>query len=120
MRLTAARTYALSLPEAAEAPHHEYSSYRVRGRIFATVPPDGAHLHVFPDERSREEALVRHSDFVEKLIWGKKVVGLRLTLAEANPAVVKRLLREAWIHRAPKRLVAERERRTKRGQQRSG
>lgn len=42
-----ARRFALSLPEATEEPHFDKASFRVRGRIFATVPPDGQHLHVF-------------------------------------------------------------------------
>ncbi|MGH3621598.1 MAG: hypothetical protein ACRDQ5_07385 [Sciscionella sp.] len=38
-----ARRFALSLPEATEQPHFEMSSFRVRGKIFATVPVDEAH-----------------------------------------------------------------------------
>jgi hypothetical protein len=34
------RRHALSLDEVTEAPHHELSSFRVRGRIFVTIPPD--------------------------------------------------------------------------------
>ena len=47
--LERARAFALSLPEATEEPHHDMSSFRVRGKIFATVPPDGEHLHVYLD-----------------------------------------------------------------------
>ena len=54
MKLEQARRFALSLPEVVEAPHHELSSFRIRGKIFATVPPDGKHLHVFVDEQQRE------------------------------------------------------------------
>jgi hypothetical protein len=45
-----ARRFALSLPEATEEPHFDKASFRVCGKIFATVPPDEAHLHVFVDE----------------------------------------------------------------------
>jgi hypothetical protein len=41
MRLATARHFALSLPEAVEAPHFEKSSFRVKGKIFATVPEGG-------------------------------------------------------------------------------
>ena len=44
------RAFALSLPATTEEPHFDMSSFRVRGKIFATVPPDGEHLHVFVDE----------------------------------------------------------------------
>jgi hypothetical protein len=47
MKLDVARRFALSLPETTEAPHFHYASFRVQGKIFATAPPDGEHLHVF-------------------------------------------------------------------------
>lgn len=50
MTLAQVRRLALALPEAAEAPHFDYASFRVRKKIFATAPPDGMHLHVFVDE----------------------------------------------------------------------
>lgn len=36
-----ARRLALALPEVQEAPHFDRASFRVRGRIFATLPPKG-------------------------------------------------------------------------------
>ena len=41
------RRLALSLPETAEAPHHDMTSFRVAGKIFATMPPEGGRVHVF-------------------------------------------------------------------------
>lgn len=105
MKIDAARKFALALPEAAEAPHFEYSSFRVRGKIFATVPPDGLYLHIFVGNEGREPALELHGEFAEKLFWGGKVVGLRVSLAKADPGVVKDLLRQAWRRKAPKALV---------------
>lgn len=49
MRLDTARRFALSLPETTEEPHFEKSSFRVRGKIFATVPLGGKHLNVHVD-----------------------------------------------------------------------
>jgi hypothetical protein len=102
-----ARKYALSLPEAAEAPHFNYASFRVRGKIFATMPPDEAHLHVFVPDEDRDPAVELHPEAVEKLWWGKKVVGLRLTLVKAKPAMVRALLKKAWAAKAPKALAAQ-------------
>ena len=99
------RRYALALPEAVEAPHFDYASFRIGGKIFATIPPDGAHLHVFVDEERRETALALHPGFVEKLFWGQKACGLRIALGRAKPATVDALLRQAWAQRAPKRLL---------------
>jgi len=104
MKITAVRRHALSLPEVSEAPHHHFSSFRVRGKIFVTVPPDEEHIHVFVAEAEREQALAMYPGFSEKLLWGGRVVGLRVTLAEADAAAVKSLVEQAWAHKAPKDL----------------
>lgn len=100
MKIDQVRRHALSLPDSSEAPHFHYSSFRVEGRIFVTVPPDEAHIHVFVDEDQREQALALDPGFLEKLFWGGKAVGLRVTLADADEAVVEELVRKAWEHRS--------------------
>jgi hypothetical protein len=105
MNIVQVRRYALSLPEAHEEPHFEYSSFRVRGKIFATVPPDGKHLHVFVGDDEREVALELHAAFLETLIWGGKARGLRVRLSGAAPSVVNQLVRAAWVRKAPKQLI---------------
>ena len=107
MKMAEVRRIALAFPEAVEAPHFDYASFRVRGKIFATAPPGGEFLHVFVDDVAREEALALHGDWIEKLWWGKKVVGLRIALAGAKPAEVRRLLDNAWRRKAPRALVAQ-------------
>lgn len=101
MRYLTARRFALSLPGAIEAPHHDYNSWRVgkAKRIFVTIPPDQAHLHIFVDEPTREQALTLHAAFAEKLWWGAKVLGLRIDLDAANATVVKALIRQAWAQK---------------------
>ena len=102
MKLDAVRTAALALPETTEEPHHNFGSFRVRGKIFVTVPPDNAHIHVFVNEQDREFALAAYPDFTEKLLWGGKVVGVRVVLAKAKPAVVKAMIRQAYEHKSAK------------------
>ena len=87
-----------------EEPHFHDASFRVRGKIFVTVPPDGEHLHVFVGEERREAAVALHPEYLEKLSWGAKVVGLRIALPNAEPGIVKSLLSAAWHHKAPKSL----------------
>ena len=106
MKLAEVRRFALSLPEAREEPHFHFTSFRIRGKIFATVPPEETVLHVFVDEATGESALATESAFVEKLLWGGKVRGLRVTLANAKPAVVAYLLAAAWCRKAPKTLAS--------------
>lgn len=100
MNFAAVREYALSLPEVVEQPHHKFGSFRVRGKIFVTVPPGQTHLHVFVAEADREPALAVYPEFAEKLLWGGKVVGLRLNLAKAPAAAVRQLVYRAWVHKA--------------------
>lgn len=106
MKLQAVRTLALALPEATEAPHFDFASFRVRGKIFATAPPDGRCLHLFVSEHERERALALYPAFAEILMWGKRVSGLRIVLSKATPGAVEALLRRAWEHKAPRKLVA--------------
>ena len=100
MKRATVRRYALSLAAVTEQPHHELSSFRVGGKIFVTVPPGDAVIHVFVDEETRERALAMYPDWAEKLPWGAKVRGLRITLASAAAAPVKALVRKAWEQRA--------------------
>ncbi len=106
MDFETARAIALALPEVAEAPHFDYGSFRVKGRIFATVPPDLRHLHVMVDEQERLLALEVYGAAMEPLRWGKRILGLRVDLARAEPQAVEHLLRAAWRNKAPKRLAA--------------
>jgi len=110
MKIDAVRSHALALPEVSEQPHFDYSSFRVRGKIFVTVPPDERHVHIFVAESQREIALALHAEFVEKLFWGSKVVGLRVSLAKAKAAAVKSLVHQAWENKAPKRLLQSKKR----------
>lgn len=102
MKLDAVRTAALALPDTTEEPHHHFGSFRVKGRIFVTVPPDNAHIHVFMGEQDRELALAAYPEFAEKLLWGGKVVGVRVSLATAKPAVVKAMVRQAHAYQSTK------------------
>ena len=102
MKIDLVRRHALSLEAVTEEPHHEYSSFRVRGRIFVTVPPAEDVIHVFVGEEDREPALAVYPEFIGKLLWGGKVVGLRVTLATAVPAVVKSLVSRAYETRVHK------------------
>lgn len=104
--LAALRALALSLPEVTEQPHFDYASFRVRGRIFVTVPPEQTHLHFFVDEAERLLAIEMYGGSVEPLWWGRKIMGVRANLATAPAEALEHLLRAAWRNKAPKRLAA--------------
>lgn len=105
LRLVDIRAIALSLPEAIEAPHFDYTSFRVGGRIFATLPPDARHLHAFVDEEERQRTLALHPGHVQPLHWGKRVLGVRADLDATDTALATRLLARAWAAKAPRRLL---------------
>jgi len=103
MRMATVRRFALSLPEVTEAPHHDYSSFRFRGGIFVTIPPAEDVLHVFVDDDRRERALAMYPQWTEKLMWGAKALGVRVTLAAADADAVKALVRAAYEKRVARR-----------------
>jgi hypothetical protein len=108
MTLSQVRRYALSLPATTEEAHFDRTSFRVRGRIFVTARSSEAHIHVFVGEQHREPALAIDSGHVQKLLWGGKVVGLRVMLSKAPADTVKELVRLAWEGKAPKGLAKQR------------
>ncbi len=96
----------MSLPEVTEEPHFACTSFRVKGKIFATAPPEGEYLHIFVADEDRESALDLAPGVVEKLWWGGKVRGLRVALPRVKQPLVASLLKKAWLRRAPKALAA--------------
>ncbi len=77
VKLEDARKCALALPDTTEEPHHNFGSFRVRGKIFVTIPPGGELLHIFLPEQQRELALAMDPEFLEPVLWGNKVLGVR-------------------------------------------
>jgi hypothetical protein len=102
-----ARQAALSLPGTTEEPHFDMASFRVRGKIFVTMPPDEAHLHVFVDEHEVAAATAQDPAAFEPLRWGQQVRGVRVNLAACPAERVQELIEEAWRRKATKRLIAE-------------
>ena len=104
-----AREFALSLPGVSEQPHFDKSSFRVNGKIFVTVPPGEAYLHVFVDEAETEASVAEDPAAFAPLLWGTKQRGLHVTLAAVDGARLEVLIEESWRRKAPKRLLAERD-----------
>ena len=105
MKIGTVRRFALSLTGVNEEPHFNRSSFRVKGKIFATVSPDEDTINIFLPEEERETALALFPEFCEKQWWGKKVTGITVTLSRARAAEVKGLLKSAWRSKSPPALV---------------
>ena len=103
------RRLALALPEATEAPHHDRTSFRVGGKIFATMPPDGDSVNVMLGEEESRAATDEAPGVVELLWWGRRLSGVRIVLAGVDPALVAELLEDGWQRRAPRAVAAGRE-----------
>jgi hypothetical protein len=97
------RKIALRFPETVEQEHFGNPSFRVLGRIFATVP-DETHLNVMIDPFDVDAVVRAEPATCAELSWGKEVRGVRVSLFKASPAMVEELLRAAWTRKAPKRL----------------
>ena len=98
---------ALALPETSEEPHFDRTSFRVHGKIFATMIPTEDFLNIMVGDAVREPALNMYSNCAEPLFWGKKVSGLRVNLLKATPTIVAELLEQAWCGKAPRALVKQ-------------
>jgi hypothetical protein len=93
---------ALALPGTSEAPHHERTSFRVAGKIFATMPPDGGSVNVLLEEEEARAAAEESPDWVELLWWGRRLSGVRVDLARADADMLAELLEDAYRRRAPR------------------
>ena len=103
MTVAEVRKFALALPEVIEQQHWGNPSFRIRGRIFATVP-DAEHLNVMIDPFDVEAVVREDPDACEELRWGKEIRGVRVSLNKAGSSMVETLLETAWRRKAPKRL----------------
>lgn len=101
-----ARRLALSFPEATEEDHHGMPSFRVRGKIFATVP-DKDHFRLMLGAEATDAAVAANPAAFEELWWGKQRMGVVVTLKRVQRDQLTDLLEEAWRRKAPKRLASE-------------
>lgn len=99
-----ARAFALALPETTEVDHHGIPSFRVQGRIFATVP-DAEHLRIMVDEDGIHAAVAEHAAACQELYWGKRLACVVVELAAIAPEPLRELLIEAWFQKAPTALA---------------
>jgi hypothetical protein len=98
-----ARRLALSLPEAVEQDHHGRPSFRVAGRIFATLW-DADHMNVMLDEPGVLTAVQDHPEVCAEVMWGKRLAAVRVTLSASDSELLGGLLADAWEGKAPARL----------------
>jgi hypothetical protein len=93
-----ARRLALALPDAVEQDHHGFPSFRVNGRIFATLPSP-ERLRAMSDEHSIRAAAAAYPRSCREYFWGKRLACVEIQLDRASIELVRELLAEAWDHK---------------------
>ncbi|MGI8760561.1 MAG: MmcQ/YjbR family DNA-binding protein [Jatrophihabitantaceae bacterium] len=101
-----ARAAAATLPEVTEQDHHGIASFRVRGKIFATVPDD-QHLRVMAGEAEIRAAVAEEPAAFHEFYWGKRLACLVVDLTAASVQQLRELLTEAWLRKAPRSLARQ-------------
>lgn len=97
----AIRKLALALPEAEESAHMGRPDFRVRGKIFATLPPDGRSFNV-KIAPVNLDALVAAVPQTYRDVWAGRWVGVQLSGVTAKEA--SDLLKDGWGLVAPASL----------------
>ena len=101
-----ARQLALALPATVEQDHHGRPSFRVAGRVIATLWTEGA-LNVMAGEERIRAATGDLPSVCSAVFWGKRLAAVQVDLARADAALVEDLLDHAWRATAPARLQRE-------------
>lgn len=99
--LDQARALALALPDVEERDHHGRASFRVGGRIFATVW-DPEHVNVMVDEPGIRTYVARDSETYSEVWWGQRLAAVRVRLDRASERELGELLADAWEGKASK------------------
>ena len=92
------------LPEAVEQDHHGRPSFRVAGKIFATLW-DESHMNVMLDEGGILTATQRDLGVYEEVWWGKKLAAARRAIRRANCRVGR--VRKARSRRPSGRVLKQ-------------
>ncbi|CAN5162857.1 hypothetical protein BH11PSE2_BH11PSE2_07910 [soil metagenome] len=100
------RALALGLPEAEELPHFDRASFRVRGKVFATLPPGGDLVVLKLTPEAKWELHENDSGAIVSLGAWDKGGWTQLAIGRIDPDKLSNLIRLAWRQVAPKRLQA--------------
>lgn len=97
MTPAAFRRLALALPDTVEGEHHGHPDFRAHGRVIASLHPDGQRAMVRVPVPVQQRLVAAHAGAFELAngAWGRAGC-LMLRLADAEAAVVRDALTEAW------------------------
>ena len=107
----AVRAIALSLPEVTEALCHGTPAFYVRKKLFVRMREDGETLAVAFPKAEREELIERHPDVFSVTPHFQNYDYVLLALDAVGETLLRESIERAWKLRAPKKTVAEWEKR---------
>jgi hypothetical protein len=90
-----ARRLALALPDTVEQDHHGRPSFRVAGKIIATIW-DAQTMNVMLDEAGIRTAIAEHPGWCAERYWGKRLAAVAVDLSMAPERVLREMLADAW------------------------
>jgi hypothetical protein len=94
-----ARELALALPGAVEQDHHGKPSFRVEGRIFATLWNE-RRMNVMLDQEGILTAVAAHPEVCQEVWWGKRLAAAAVDLERVIERELADLLADAWEGKA--------------------
>lgn len=99
------RRFALSLAHAVERAHRGAPAFRVGARIFCRLPADMAAILVKLDGETQSSLTASHPGVVAPARLYARHGWTQVRLDLADEALLHAVLRLAWSHAAPKRMV---------------
>ena len=97
-----ARADALALPDTVERDHHGRPSFRVGGKIFATLWSD-EQMNVMLDEPGIRTAVAAAPYACREVWWGKRLAAVGVDLASVERELLRGLLADAWEDKTQRR-----------------
>jgi hypothetical protein len=98
--------FALGLPEAIQSAHFDTRDFRVRGRIFLTLPSDDyCVVRLTPDQQRMALEMTPDVTVAVPGGWGERG-WTRLYHALADDETIRILVRRAWKGVAPKSMIS--------------
>ena len=100
------RALALSFPETEERSHVGHPDFRVGGKIFATIAPDGERgmAKLTPDQQETIVRIAPKTFEPASGAWGRGGATM-IALAKADEADVRHALNAAWRNIAPPKIL---------------
>ncbi|MGB7209239.1 MAG: MmcQ/YjbR family DNA-binding protein [Pyrinomonadaceae bacterium] len=102
------RQLALSFPKTEERSHMDHPDFRVGGKIFATIAPDGERgmVKLTPEQQALLTRTEPSAFEPASGAWGRNGSTM-VTFANADETTVRQALSAAWKNTAPKKLIKD-------------